>query len=198
MGEQLMGKTFFAIQVVIKAFPVDSFRRQLHEIIARSSSEQSLTEKRAFWKRLTAVLDEQVPAFEYGFWDLIRGGRAEEEFEEWSSELEGALATEKEELGQAPDEINRISAEKRYVIVTLIFLLEEGSNADLTLGERCDMPESEYFTRTTFGRLIGTIPTLNFGNVEADAVYLVPGNDEDGLSDEDLHGGGYQYLKLLL
>ena len=100
----------------------------------------------------------------------------EGEFEEWSSELEGALATEKEELGDAPDEINRISAEKRYVIVTLLFLLEEGSNADLTIGQRCDMPESEYFTRTTFGRLIGTIPMLNFGNVEADAVYLVPGN----------------------
>ena len=137
-----MAKTFFGIQVVIKAFPVDSFRRQLHEIIARSSNEQSLAEKRAFWKRLTAVLDEQLPAFEYGFWDLIRGGRAEEEFEEWSSELEGALATEKEELGQAPDEISRISADKRYVIVTLTFLLEEGSNADLTLGQRCDMPES--------------------------------------------------------
>ena len=193
-----MGKTFFGIQVVIKAFPVDSFRRQLHEIIARSPSEQSLTEKRAFWKRLTAVLDEQVPAFEYGFWDLIRGGRADEEFEEWSSELEGALATEKEELGQAPDEINRISAEKRYVIVTLIFLLEEGSNADLTLGERSEMPESEYFTRTTFGRLIATIPLLNFANVEADAIYLAPGNEEDGLSDEDIHGGGYEYLKPLL
>jgi hypothetical protein len=198
MGEQLMGKTFFGIQVVIRAFPVDSFRHQLHEIIAQSSTEQSLTEKRAFWKRLTAVLDEQVPAFEYGFWDLIRGNQAEGEFEEWSSELEGALATEKEELGQAPDEINRISAEKQYVIVTLIFLLEEDSNADLTLRQRCDMPESEYFTRTTVGRLIGTVPMLNFGNVEADAVYLVPGNDQDGLSDEDLHGGGYEYLKPLL
>src|SRR5256885_5931062 len=116
LKKKKMGKSFFVIQVVIKAFPVDSFRRQLHEIIARSSCEQSLTEKRAFCKRLTAVLDEQVPAFEHGFWDLIRGGRAEEELEEWSSELEGALATEKEELGQAPDEINRISAEKRYEI----------------------------------------------------------------------------------
>jgi hypothetical protein len=193
-----MGKTFFGVQVVIKAFPVDSFRGRLHEIIARSSSEQSLVEKRAFWKRVTAVLDEQVSAFENGFWDLIRGGRAEDEFEEWSSELEGAVATEKEELGEAPDEINRISAEKRYVIATLIFLLEEGSNADMTLGERCDMPESEYFTRTTFGRLIGTIPMLNFANVEADAVYLIPGNDQDGLSDEDVHGGGYEYLKPLL
>ena len=42
---------------------------------SRSSSEQSLIEKRAFWKRLTAVLDEQVFAFENGFWDLIRGSR---------------------------------------------------------------------------------------------------------------------------
>src|SRR5439155_1724562 len=195
IGEQLMGKTFFGVQVVIKAFPVDSFRGRLHEIIARSSSEQSLVEKRAFWKRVTAVLDEQVSAFDYGFWDLIRGGRAGDECEEWSSEVEGAVATEKEELGDAPDEINRISADKRYVIATLIFLLEEGSNADMTLGERCDMPESEYFTRTTFGRLIGTIPMLNFANVEADAVYLIPGNDQDGLSDEDVHGGGYEYLK---
>ena len=193
-----MGKTFFGIQVVIRLFSSDTFRSRLHEIIAQSSKKQSITEKRIFWKRLTAVLDEEVPAFEYGYWDLIRGDRAEAEFEEWSSELEGAVATEKEELGDAPDEINRISAEKRYVIVTLVFLMDQGSNADLTLGHRCEMPESEYFTRTTFGRLIGTIPMLNFANVEADAVYLVPGNDQDGLSEEDLHGGSYHYLKLLI
>ena len=80
----------------------------------------------------------------------------------------------------------------------MIFLLEEGSNTDRTLGERCDMPESEYFTRTTFGRLFATIPLFNFANVEADAVYLMPGSDEDGLSEEDVHGGGYEYLKPLL
>lgn len=198
MGKQLMGATFFGIQVVIRGFAVDSFRNRLHEIIAQSSGEQTLLEKRTFWKRLTAVLDEQLPAFDYGYWDLIRGHRAQEEFEEWSSELEGAAATEKEELGDAPDEINRISGEKRYVIVTLLFLLEEGSNADLTLGRRCDIPKSDYFTRTTFGHLIGTIPMLNFSNVEADAVYLLPGNEQDSISEEDLHGGGYEYLQLLL
>ena len=97
-----------------------------------------------------------------------------------------------------PDEISRISAEKRYIVVTLIFLVEGGSNSDRTLAERCDVPESEYWTRLTFGRLIATIPLLNFANVEADAVYLAPGSDEDGLSMEDLHGGGYEYLKMLL
>jgi hypothetical protein len=193
-----MSKTFFGIQVVVRNFVSDPLRRQLHEIIAGSANEQSLTEKRAFWKRVTAVLNEAVPAFELGYWDLISGDGAEEEFESWSSEIEGSLATEKEELGTAVDEVSRISAEKRYVIVTLIFLVEAGSNSDQTLGERCDLPESEYWTRLTFGRLIATIPLLNFANVAADAVYLAPGSEEDGLSMEDIHGGGYEYLKMLL
>jgi hypothetical protein len=193
-----MSKTFFGIQVVVKNFVSDPLRRQLHEIISGSDAEQSLTEKRAFWKRVTAVLNEAVPAFELGFWDLIRGSSAEEEFESWSSEIEGSLATEKEEMGSAPDEISRISAEKRYIIVTLLFLVEGGSHADRTLAERCDVPESEYWTRLTFGRLIATVPLLNFANVEADAVYLAPGSEEDGFSMEDLHGGGYEYLKMLL
>jgi hypothetical protein len=193
-----MSKTFFGIQVAVRNFVSDPLRRQLHDIIAGSTSEQSLTDKRVFWKRVTAVLNESVPAFELGYWDLITGDGADEEFESWSSEIEGSLATEKEELGTAADEVNRISAEKRYIVVTLIFLVEAGSNSDRTLGERCDMPESEYWTRLAFGRLIATIPLLNFANVAADAVYLAPGSDEDGLSLEDLHGGGYEYLKMLL
>ena len=193
-----MSKTFFGVQVVVKNFVSDPLRRQLHEVIARSESEQSLAEKRAFWKRVAAVLNEAVPAFELGFWDLIPGDGAEEEFESWSSEIEGSLATEKEEMGTAPDEISRISAEKRYIIVTMIFLVEGGSNSDRTLAERCDVPESEYWTRLAFGRLIATVPMLNFANVEADAVYLAPGSEEDGFSMEDLHGGSYAYLKMLL
>jgi hypothetical protein len=193
-----MSNTFFGIQVAVRHFITDPLRPQLHEIIARSTSEQSLAEKRAFWKRVAAVLNEAVPAFEMGYWDLIGGDRADEEFESWSSEIEGSLATEKEELGAAPDEVSRISAEKRYIVVTLLFLVEAGTNSDRTLAERCDVPESEYWTRLTFGRLIATVPLLNFANVVADAVYLAPGTDEDGFSMEDIHGGGYEYLKLLL
>jgi hypothetical protein len=138
-----------------------------------------------------------MPVFEMGTWDLIRGGKAEAEFETWTSEIEGSLATEKEELGRAADETIRLSADKKYLLCTLIVLIGEGSNSDLTLGERCDIPEAEWFTRQTFARLIGSFPLLNFANVEADAVYLVPGNERDGLSMEDLHGDGYEYLRPL-
>ena len=45
-------------------------------------------------------------------------------------------------MGTAADEVNRLSADKGYVLVTLAFLVERDSNSDLTLGERCDLPEA--------------------------------------------------------
>jgi hypothetical protein len=189
--------TFFAIQVAVKAFFKDDFRKRLHQTVARADAEQSLAEKRTFWKQVTAVLNEAMPVFEYGYWDLIREDSAEEEFESWCSEIEGSVATEAEEMGSAADEVNRLSADQSFVLVTLAFLLERDSNSDLTVGERCDLPESDWFTRATFAHLIATVPMLNFANVQADAVYIVPGNDTDGLSDDDLHGEGYEYLKPL-
>jgi len=186
--------TFFGVQVVVTAFYKDTLRSRLHDLIASASERQSLQQKRAFWKKVTALLNEAMPVFEMGYWDLVRGRKAESEFESWTSEIEGSLATESEELGQASDEALRLSNHKRYVLCTLIVLVEEGSNSDLTLGERCDLPKEVWWTRQTFARLIGSFPLLNFANVEADAVYLVPGDDRDGLSMEDLHGEGYEYL----
>jgi hypothetical protein len=189
--------SFFGVQVAIKNFLRDPLRKTLHELIAQNAETQTLLQKRAFWKKVSATLNDAMPVFERGTWDLIQGGKAEAEFETWTSELEGVLATEAEELGSAADQVNRLSADRNYVLVTLAFLVEEGSNADLTLGERCDVPERDWYTRQTFARLIATPPLLNFSNVQADAIYLVPGNDQDGLSEDDLGDAEYNYLRYL-
>ena len=192
-----MEYSFFGIQIAVKAFFKDPLRQKIAQVIAAGEAEQTLFEKRAFWKRLAAVLNEALPVFELGYWDLIRGGRAQEEFETWCSEIEGALASEREEMGDKADEMNRLSANKDYVLLTAAVLVERFSNSDDTLGERCQIPESDYFTRATLARLLATFPLLNFANVQADAVYLMPGSDQDGFSQEDLFGGGYEYLKPL-
>lgn len=192
-----MDYTFFGVQVVIKAFFGDPLRKRLHEVIASGEREQSVDDKRKFYKRLTGVLADALPYYEMGFWDLVRGGKAEDEFNTWVSEIEGAVATEGEEVAGEADEAARLSANKDYLIVTTLFLVQQGSNSDATLGRRCDFPESDYWTRMTFGELFKTIPMLSFSSIKADAVYLIPGSDEDGLSMEDLHVGGYEYLKPL-
>ena len=189
--------TFFGVQVAIKNFFKDPLRQNLHKLINDNAHSQTLVQKRAFWKSFCALLNESMPVFERGHWDLVRGDNAEGEFETWSSELEGAAATEAEELSHAADDVHRTSAAQQYVLVTLMFLVEAGSNADITLGERCAIKESDFFTRATFARLIATPPLLNFANVQADAVYLMPGSDRDGLSADDLADPGYDYLNPL-
>lgn len=195
-----MAYTFFGVQVAVEAHPRDALRKRLHELIASggAEAEQSLSDKRDFYKRLTGVLNEAVPVFALGYWDYVDDdNRAEVEFDTWCSELEGSVATVAEELGAAHDEVNRLSAANDYILVTLLFLLEAGEASDCTVRERCDLPEAEYFSRLTFGKLIATIPMLSFATVKADAVYLVPGTEEDGLSMDDLQMGGYEYLKPL-
>ena len=192
-----MDYTFFGVQVVATVFRRDPLRENLHQAIATAPDPQSLAGKRSFWKRISALLNEAMPVFELGYWDLVQGRKAEEEFESWTSAIEGGLATEREEMGKRADEVTRLSADKRYLLCTCVVLVEQGSNSDLTLGERCDLPEPTWFTRQTFAKLIATFPLLNFANVQADAVYLSPGSASDGLSMEDLHGGGYEYLRPL-
>lgn len=189
--------TFFGIQIAIKNFFKDPLRHQLHKLIQANGESQTLAAKRVFWKKFTALVNEAMPVFERGHWDLIRGGGAQSEFETWSAEIEGAAATEAEEVGGAADEVHRSSAQQSYVLVTLMFLVEQDSNSDQTLGERCDIPESQYHTRQTFAHLVATVPLLNFAYVQADAVYLLPGSDEDGFSEDDLADEGYNYLKPL-
>ncbi len=190
-----MDYTFLAIQVVIRTYPGDNFRARLHEVLASSPAEQSIADKRIFYKRYTGLLLEQMPHFEMGFWDYIpRPQEAEQEFDKWCSEIEGSMATEREETGETHDEVTRLESRKDYIVTTMVFLLQRGGNADITVAERADIPEHQCNLRSTYAHLLETIPMMSFASVRADAVYLVPGNDDDGFSLDDLHGGGWEYL----
>jgi len=191
--------TFFGIQIAYRRYRDDDSRGRLHHIIAGADEDQTLPDKRAFWKNVVALVKGNLPHFEYGFWDFIRGAKAEGEFETWSSEIEAGLATETEEVGATADEVHRLGGtigDARFVIVSLLFLVDGGTNTDQTLGERCDVADADFFQRATFVRLLDSITLMNFVNVRADAVYVAPGSDKDGVSELELREG-WPHLKPL-
>lgn len=181
-----MSLTFFGIQLAFDFQRQPTLRRELHELIAGATAHQTLYETRDFWSKIFDRALDSVRFGERGTWDLVRDGRAKAEFESWTSEIE-ALASDDEAT----------QGEGRFVLLTTAFLVARHSNADLTLGERCDVPETSYFDRLTFRRLYGAIPALNFANVRSHAVYLVPGGGRAGISEAELDGEGYEYLDRL-
>ena len=139
-----------------------------------------------------ALLEEFEPYWAYGYWDYLEGAEAAVgEYQSWVSEIEASMATEAEELGGSVDGLHRTSAERKYVVATVLFLLD-------TAYPPAEVDDEElFYKRGTFHELVTNLPRLDPHTIRADATYVVPGNPEDGFSEDDLASEGWQYLQPL-
>ncbi|MFN3561338.1 MAG: hypothetical protein ACK4XM_05450 [Chloroherpetonaceae bacterium] len=197
-GKRRGESIFFGIQVAINAFGDEGLRSKVHRIIEESADDETPEEKRRFYKRLAALLVENQHFFEYGYWDVITDAEAAEtEFENWVDEIEASIATEEEEMGERINEMYRYSNSKYYVVITLCFLFENDRSLDRFFEVVDSIPEADYWRQETFGRLFAAINYFDFEFCLGDAAFIMPGNEEDGISMEDIMGEGWSYLKSL-
>jgi len=190
---------FFGVQMVINIFGEDELRKRLHQVIAGTTVSESPADKKVFYKRISALLRENVHFFEYGYWDyLTDADEATEEFSSWVTEVEASMATVDEELGTEIDEAQRLSNEKNYVVVTLAFLLEYSDALGEAIGMIESIEEDDYFTPTGFLKLVDAINYIDFEYSQGDAVFLMPGSEDDGFSWTDMRGEGWEYLKPII
>ena len=190
---------FFGFQVVINIFGEDDLRARLHRVIADVPPTESPADKFRFYKRISALLRDSQPFFEYGYWDFLTDADvALAEFDEWVGEIQASMATEEEELGEEIDEMHRMSNEKNYVVVSMAFLLEYNSAHDDLIGMIESIPEDDYFSPVGFQTLINAINYVDFEYSHGDAVFILPGNEEDGFSWTDMRGEGWEYLKPIM
>jgi hypothetical protein len=157
-------------------------------------ADEDVQEKRRLLRRFVALLEENDLFWTYGFWDYLDDREAAlAEFNSWANEIEGSMATEEEELGAQVDDLRRTSSRKDYVVVTLVFLLDQPYAPAEAITH-----EDAYFLKETFSALVQGLTSIDPHAIQADGVYIVPGNAVDGLSEDDLLGPGWEYLRLLL
>jgi hypothetical protein len=186
---------FFGLQIAIKCFGEDTLRARLARVIEESRlADEDTQEKRRFLKRFVALLEESALFWSYGFWEYIDDpGTAADEFTTWVNEIESSMATEEEELGESIDDVRRTSHSKDYIVVTLLFLLDAPYAPAEQVGS-----DDEMFLKETFMALVQGLTHIDPRTIQADGAYVVPGNEADGLSEDDLYGPGWEYLRMLL
>ncbi len=190
---------FFGVQIVINIYGEDELRQRLHRVIAEIDEVESPYDKRNFYKQIVAILRESQPFFEYGFWDyLTNPSDATEEFHDWVDGMEASMATVGEELGTEIDEVHRMSAEKSYVVVSMAFLLELHRSLEGMVRIVEGVSEEDYFTPYGFSQLLEAINHIDFEYSHGDAIFILPGNDQDGFSWTDMRGEGWEYLKPIM
>lgn len=197
-------QVFFGYQLVILENAKEGLRSDFHDLIESKSADDSPYEKLSFFKSLAGMMAENFYAAEYGFWDSSEGAKASEDFDQWVAEITAGLATEDAETVDADDEgyiepdIDRISSDKNYIAVTALMLIERSAANEAFYKRLSSLDESLYYDKETFRRLLDLFSMIDYEHVVADAIFLAPGNDEDGLSWEDIHGEGWQYLRPIL
>lgn len=186
---------FFGLQIAIKCFGEDTLRaRFAHALEDARSEDADVQSKRRFLRRFVALLEESELFWAYGYWEYIdRAEEAAATFNTWVSEIESSMAVEEEELDAVVDDLHRTSSRKDYVVVTLAFLLDQ----PYAPAEAVESDDAA-FLKETFTALTQGLLTIDPHAIQADAAYIVPGNEADGLSEDDLYGPGWEYLRVLL
>lgn len=179
-----MNGVFFGLQVAVQSPPHDPWRAQLARAVREHTRDLRFADQKILWGRVANQLLAAVDRISLGFWDLVPNGG--NEYADWVRGIE-------DDTGESwvPD---ASGARMDHVLVSALFLLPaNGASAD-TVGERCDLPEDEWRTRSTWRHLITTLPLLDFASVHSAALYLTPGGDRAAFSLRELQGDGYDYL----
>ncbi len=186
---------FFGIQIAIKSFGEDTVRQRFAHVLQDDrGADDDEQGKRRFIRRFVALLEENDLFWTYGFWDYHDEAEAAvAEFNSWINDIEGAMASEEEELGTEVDVLKRTSSRKDYVVVTLVFLLDQPYAPAEAIAH-----EDAYFLKETFAALVQGLTSIDPRTIQADGAYIVPGNAADGLSEDDLLSPGWDYLRILL
>lgn len=186
---------FFGLQIVVRCYGEDTLRSRFAAVLAEArAGDEGPQDKRRFIRRLVALLEEAELFWTYGYWTYCdRAEEATEEFDTWIDEIEGMLATEEEELDEDVDHIRRTSSRKDFVVVTLAFLLDAPYEPAEAVAH-----EDDAYLKETFTALVQGLARIDPRTIQADAAYVVPGNEEDGLSEDDLYSPGWEYLRMLL
>ena len=191
--EPVVDASFLAVQVVLAEYAIPNLRQQLHLLIDdpyATPGEETAEQRQTFYRRIVGLLGQCEPYFDYACVEYVPGRHdAHEAFREWVADIEASIAIEDTELGDDVDGMRRFTAEKRYIAVTILLVVGHG----IEEGDAVD-PEADALTRTEVGDLLRSVNRLRWELLEADAIYLVPGNDEDGFSEMDLADEDWAHL----
>lgn len=186
--------SIFSIEVAARLDRAPNLLPLLKSAITEQSVAVGLHQKWQLYKRATDALLGNLGVIERGCWDYFEDhARAEKDFKMWL----GGMTTEEGSRRQPSGRPDPYRGEPRYLTFTMTFLLVHESPTDRAISKLCAIPEQHLWRRDVFGRILGGMGIINFASVKSDVMYLIPRDDDWGLTTEDLAQEKFHYLRLL-
>jgi hypothetical protein len=185
----------FTIEVCARVDASPRLQDELLPIVQNAPEQLSRDEA---WERHANAAESILRYFdsvERGCWEYFDDETlAKAMFDEWCRPV---LEQDVPRQGPSGGASYRDEAGPRYMTFTLVYLLAYGSPSDLEVRATCDIPERALWKRDSFRRLLGAVRMLSFASVKGDSMYLIPRDRSWALTELDLEGPNFQYLRKL-
>lgn len=187
--------SIFSIEVAARLDRAPNLLPILRSAITEQPAAAGLQEKWSLYKRAADALLGNLGLIERGCWDYFDNHeRAEKDFKMWL----GGMTTEEGARPAPSGRPDPYRGDPRYLTFTMTFLLITGSPTDQAVARLCDIPEAHLWRRDVFGRILGGMGVINFASVISDVMYLIPRDDDWGLTVDDLADEKFAYLRPLV
>ncbi|HRI71416.1 MAG TPA: hypothetical protein PK156_44590 [Polyangium sp.] len=187
-----MKRSIFALEMCLVLDPSTSLQHDLRQLLTRNTEKLSYEQKWYIYQSASHALLANHPLWHRGCWDFFDDDtKAQNDFRMWVNGMltqEGARKTP----SGLPDPYR---GQPRYMTFTMACLLVQGSAAEQAIGRVCNVPQARLWHKSTFESVLQGIRWVNFAFVEADTMYLIPGDLGWGLTQADLSEKKFEYLR---
>jgi hypothetical protein len=186
-----MRLSIFAIELCVRLVPHSDLRRELKRLVLSHPAASGVREKSELLRRACELLVGGEELFEMGCWDFFDDdARARRDYEMWSNGMITEEGSRKEPSGD-PERWG----EPRYMTFTIAMLLVQGSASERLLAKTCAIPPADLWKKASFLTILRALPSVDYGSVKSDVLYLIPGEEDWGLTPEDLKAPKFDYLR---
>lgn len=186
----------FAMELCLPIVPGASTLGQFAHLVRSQPYQTSAEDKWRFYETLRHMLVAELPRARSGCWDFFDDDtRARNDFDMWSNGMITREGARTSPSGRPQGDPFRDAAQPRFMTVTLAWLLVQGMPSTQSLAATCTIQENMLWHRQSFERILSRLGRVQFSAVKGDVAYVIPGDDEWGLTDEDLKHEKFHYLR---
>jgi hypothetical protein len=188
-----MMHSIFAMELCL---PIDPpVLATLRTLVQEHGERVGYHDKWALYRRAAEVLVGNLERVDRGCWDYFDDdARAKRDYDMWVGGMTTEEGVRKEPSGQS----DPYRGSPRYMTFTMAFLLLQNSPSDIAMAALCTTRDADLWKRATFARILNGMGALSFSSVKSDVIYVIPRDDDWGLTAEDLSDTKFEYLRPLV
>jgi len=185
-----------SIMAIELCLPLESSaHRTLRNLVAEHPERSGYHEKWQLYRSAAQTMVDNIEHVDRGCWDYFDdNSRAVRDYDMWVR----GMTTEEGARTEPSGAVDPYRGGSRFMTLTMAFLMVFGSPSDIEMGALCSIAEPDLWKRSTFQRILNGLGALSFASVKSDVIYVIPRDAEWGLTEADLAGTKFEYLRRLV